>query len=320
MGISIVHYQEKKDALPKWGVLNQQQKIVPLASNFDTLAQFLEHGIEEARTLAEKGSTLGMENVFILSPITRPCRLICQGLNYAEHRIEAQKDVVSDYNLFFRKDESSLTGALSPVKIPNGCQLFDYEIELGVVIGKPIREAITVTGNNIHKYVKGWIITNDFSARDMMFRATYRQWYRGKSARTLCPVGPILFIPCQKDWKRFSELKLTLTVNGEVRQEAKTSQMIFRPAETITEISQNIDLDVGDCILTGTPGGVALTPPNVIKKKIGELLFDEKKQVELLVKFNKQNKKLLKTGDVVECTIATEDKLIDLGVMKNIIE
>ena len=319
MGLSIIRYTIKNNDKISWGILKNQKEISPIPAAYGHLSQLIDKFSDNAATWNAIAPSLNIADVNILSPVTKPCKLICQGLNYADHREEAGKERSSDYNLIFRKDESAIVGAYDTVKIPTDCQIFDYEIELGLVLKQTITEPVTVTEENIGEYVAAWFIVNDFSARDMMFRASFRQWYLGKSGRTLCPTGPILFFPEKEDWKQFDDLQLTLKVDGEIRQQAFASQLIFRPAQTISYISKNIDLYAGDCILTGTPGGVALHPPSKFKRKIAELLFDERKQVEMMVKMNKDNSRLLRPGQKVACTIKSKDGSIDLGVMENTI-
>ncbi len=319
MGLSIIRYTTKSSTKISWGIIKNQKEISPISGDFEQLSQLISKFDEQAAIWNAVKPSLNLTDVNILSPITKPCKLICQGLNYAEHREEAGKERSSDYNLIFRKDESAITGPYDPVNIPSDCQIFDYEIELGLVLGKNITEPVQVTKENVSDYVVAWCIVNDFSARDMMFRASFRQWYLGKSGRTLCPIGPILFFPDKADWKRFDDLQLTLKVDGEIRQQAFANQLIFRPAPTISYISKNIDMYAGDLILTGTPGGIALHPPSKLKRKMAELLFDERKQVEMMVKMNKDNTRLLRSGQQVTCTINTKDGVIDLGKMENFI-
>ena len=319
MGTSIIRYQEKNGSQKSWGILSSNKEISPIPNKYEHLSALVRAAKQSLAQWKEIEASIHLEEVEVLTPLTKPCKIICQGLNYADHREESGRERSSDYNLVFRKDESALTGPYDKVYIPSACQIFDYEIELGLLIGKKIEGPSDITEENISDYVAAWFIANDFSARDMMFRASFRQWYLGKSARSLCPVGPILFFPDKEDWQDFDQLTLTLKVDGEIRQQARASQLIFRPAETLRYLSQNIDLAAGDCILTGTPGGVAIHPPSKFKKKLAELLFDERKQVEMLVKMNKDNPRVLRKGQTVSCHIATPDGKIDLGKMENTI-
>ncbi len=318
MGYSLVHYQVAT-AAPRWGVLHQR-RIAPLPTAHASLrALLLGGGLAEAAALARQpgAATVPLASVRLLAPLTRPTRLLCQGLNYADHRAESGHARESSHNLFFRKDESALTGPLDAVVIPAGCQLFDYEIELGLVLGQDIDAPRTVTEAELPQVVAGWLVANDYSPRDLMFRATFRQWYRGKSYRTLCPVGPYLFIPDAADWQRLYELELTLTVNGQVRQQARTSQLIFKPAETLSEASTFTDLAAGDCLLTGTPGGVAIVAPSAFKQKMAGLFFNNDQQVDKLVALQAGNGRFLKPGDEVNCRIRTADGQLDLGELNN---
>jgi 2-keto-4-pentenoate hydratase/2-oxohepta-3-ene-1,7-dioic acid hydratase in catechol pathway len=194
--------------------------------------------------------------------------------------------------------------------------LLDYEVELGIVIGQPITEPITVTDDNLADYVGAFVVANDVSARDVQL--PQGQWYKGKSYRTFCPVGPYLCVPDADEVARWKDLRLTLSVNGQKRQDAFAGDMVFRPADTMTEFSQLETFDVGDVILTGTPGGVALQPPKAIAQKIAGLLPEDKKW-QLFVKNQAKNSAYLKPGDQVITTIRTDDGALDLGTQHNTI-
>nr|WP_243239360.1 fumarylacetoacetate hydrolase family protein [Sulfobacillus harzensis] len=207
------------------------------------------------RDRAGKSRGVPVEEVTPLSPITRPARIVCQGVNYAKHRTEAglpsQKPPV---NTFFTKADSTLTGARDAIARPPEVELLDYEIELGLVLRADITGPITVTTDTLPEVVGGLFIANDVSARDIQIPPG--QWFLGKSYRTFCPTGPILCLLEDGEGPLVHHLALNLWVNGELRQSASTAQLLYTPEETLTELSRVMDLQAGDVLLTGTPGGV----------------------------------------------------------------
>jgi 2-keto-4-pentenoate hydratase/2-oxohepta-3-ene-1,7-dioic acid hydratase in catechol pathway len=158
------------------------------------------------------------------------------------------------------------------------------------------------------------VLANDVSARDVQL--PQGQWYKGKSYRTFCPVGPYLCIPDPDEVSRWRELRLTLSVNGQPRQDSLAGDMVFQPAATLTEFSQLEDFQVGDLLLTGTPGGVALQPPNAVAQRIVGLLPEAKKW-ELFVRNQARSSAYLKPGDRVTASIRTADGALDLGTQHN---
>jgi 2-keto-4-pentenoate hydratase/2-oxohepta-3-ene-1,7-dioic acid hydratase in catechol pathway len=207
-----------------------------------------------------------------------------------------------------------MSGARDDIVRPAHVQLLDYEVELGIVIGKPVTEPVTVTAANLAEYVGAFVIANDVSARDIQL--PQGQWYKGKSYRTFCPVGPHLCVPDVDEVARWAELRLTLSVNGEKRQDALAGDMVFQPAATLTEFSQLETFEVGDLILTGTPGGVALQPPKAAAQKIAGLLPEDKKW-QLFVKNQLKSSAYLMPGDRVVAAIRTDDGALDLGTQHN---
>jgi 2,4-diketo-3-deoxy-L-fuconate hydrolase len=139
---------------------------------------------------------------------------------------------------------------------------------------------------------------------------------QGKSYRTFCPVGPYLCVPDPDEVSRWRELRLTLSVNGEPRQDSLAGDMAFQPAATLTEFSQLEDFQVGDLLLTGTPGGVALQPPKAAAQRLVGLLPEAKKWA-LFVRNQAKSSAYLKPGDRVTASIRTADGALDLGTQHN---
>jgi 2-keto-4-pentenoate hydratase/2-oxohepta-3-ene-1,7-dioic acid hydratase in catechol pathway len=218
------------------------------------------------------------------------------------------------FNMLFTKSTASLCGAEDDIVRPPHVRLLDYEVELGVVIGKPIAEPVTVTADNLAEYVGAFVVANDVSARDVQL--PQGQWYKGKSYRTFCPVGPYLCVPEPDEVARWKDLRLTLSVNGQLRQNSLAGDMVFKPADTLSEFSQLERFQVGDVILTGTPGGVALQPPKAIAQKIVGLLPEDKKW-QLFVSNQARSSAYLKAGDQVVASIRADDGALDLGTQHN---
>ena len=202
---------------------------------------------------------------------------------------------------------------------PAECELLDYEIELGVVIKKDVNEAVSVTDENLGDYVGGILLTNDVSARDFMFGAPILQWYKGKTQKTFCPAGPIFYLLDEGESSKIYDLELKLWMNGELKQDANTNQLIHRPPKTIAELSTFTKLNAGDCILTGTPGGVLLQKGLKTGLAIMLNMGNDKKRREKLVAAQKGNVKFLESGDVLELEIKSPDGSLNLGRQKNVI-
>ncbi len=314
MGLHIARYEHEGGA--RWGVV-EGGSIFPIPGEYDSLAAFLQHGRGAAASAVAEGKdkAFAVGSVRLLSPVTAPCSIVCQGLNYGSHRKEAGASAEKPpFNLIFMKAASSLSGPYDDVVRPRGVRLLDYELELGLVIGAPITGRTKITDANIADFVAGMVITNDVSARDVQI--PQQQWFKGKSFRTFCPAGPYLYLLDASDVPRLHDLDIRLEVNGKVRQEASTSQFVFGPAETLTELSGLMDLHPGDLIQTGTPGGVAAKAPSAAKQRIARVLMDEKKLMKVFVKQQLKNPDYLKDGDVMKLTMRSRDGVIDLGVME----
>jgi 2-keto-4-pentenoate hydratase/2-oxohepta-3-ene-1,7-dioic acid hydratase in catechol pathway len=181
-------------------------------------------------------------------PIERPGKIICVGLNYRGHA-EEQGAKLPEHPVLFAKWATALTGPGLPIVLPPVSQKVDYEAELAVVIGSRVK---AVAVENALEAVHGYLCANDVSARDVQ-RAD-RQFTRAKSFDTFCPVGPEL-VPAAEIGDP-QDLRIRALVNGEVRQDSTTADMIFSVAELIAFASEAITLEPGDLLLTGTPPGV----------------------------------------------------------------
>jgi 2-keto-4-pentenoate hydratase/2-oxohepta-3-ene-1,7-dioic acid hydratase in catechol pathway len=298
-----------------WGVV-QGQAVRPVGTYAST-REFLERGWSELGRL--DSAAIPLSEVRLLSPVTRPARLIAQGVNYADHRTEGGYGAAKPpYNMIFIKADSSLCGPHDAVICPPHVRLLDYEIELGLVIGRPISAPVAVRPENLHEYVAGVTIANDVSARDIQI--PQEQWDKGKSYRTFCPTGPYLYLLEADDAPLLDALELRLWVNGELRQSASTAAMLYKPAETLRELSGLMDLDPGDLILTGTPAGVAIAPPPKFVQKVSALVLSPERRSDLFVNGQLKNDRYLKEGDLIRASIFSGDERIDLGTQLNLVQ
>lgn len=182
-------------------------------------------------------------------PIERPGKIVCVGLNYRDHAEEQGVDVPAA-PLLFAKWPNALIGPGEPIVIPPIVTKADFEAELGVVIGARVKG---VSRENAFEAVRGYVCANDVSARDLQYGD--RQWTRGKSVDTFCPVGPMVprdEIPDPHD------LRIRAIVSGEVLQDSTTANLVFGVDDVIAYATQTMTLEPGDLILTGTPAGVGV--------------------------------------------------------------
>lgn len=324
MGTRLVRFTAPNQRTPGWGVLTQDQ-VFPLAIDSDHHRDVMDLYFSDRAGFDAAIASAGIaaESVEYEAPLSRRIQLFAQGLNYASHRAEGgfkgetAEEAEANENLLFAKASSTISKPNETILRPRDCQLLDYEIELGLVLKRDIRGTVDVTDENLSDYVGGFILCNDVSARDMMFGGPAMQWFRGKSQRTFCPVGPVLFLADPEDFAQLYDLKLKLHLNGKLMQDAVTSQLIHKPPKTLAEISEFNDLDVGDCILTGTPGGVLveLTPKSALA-----IVFNMRNDEKRRAKFTKAQlaqSDFLKPGDVLDLEIVSGDGSIDLGKQHN---
>ena len=265
----------------QWGVLTTDEKSVYSAIALEeafftplpeTLSEFIAQGPEGLLALAdslEQNERTGavqpktLDTVHILTPLPDTIHnILCVGKNYCEHIAEFDKVTTVEkpkYPVFFTKSATSLIGPDDTINLhENVTSEVDYEGELAVIIGK--------TGTDIPEheamdYVYGFTILNDVTARDLQRR--HQQWFHGKSLNTFCPVGPyILLRDAAPDI-----FNIVTKVNGEVRQDASTDDLIFTVPTLISQLSSGTTLSCGDIIATGTPAGVGVgfNPPRYLK-------------------------------------------------------
>jgi 2,4-didehydro-3-deoxy-L-rhamnonate hydrolase len=263
---ALVFEEQLFDLKDAWSAINPQEPAVPswLASvdsvvcecqpdQLDALAAVVNQWVCAGDLQAVQA---GREK--LLAPLNPP-RIFGTASNYIEHAAEmntvlAEKVDSSPY--IFIKASTSVIGTEQTVMIPPETEKPDWEVELGVVIGRGGRR---IKAENALEHIAGYTIVNDISARDMNRRTDYpfkHDWFRGKSWDTFCPMGP-WFVPrsCVAD---LHQMKLGLSVNGEVMQDGNTSELIWNAFEQIEYLSSILTLQPGDLIMTGTPAGVGM--------------------------------------------------------------
>jgi len=311
--IHVIHFEHQGRV--QWGVL-RNGTITPIPGDFTSTGAFV-RAVDHAALAAIGGATLEEREVTLLSPVTRDQQFICQGANYRQHMIESGMDPdVKTYNMIFTKAPSCIVAADHAVVRPRHVQFLDYEIELGLVLKREVTAPLRVTDENLHELVAGIVVVNDYSARDIQIPQT--QFYKGKSYRTFGPVGPYLCLLDRADFAAIRSLDLELKVNGQVRQRDSTANLVYAPAETLTELSAVHDLFAGDLIATGTPAGCALSIPSPAIQKLAALI-PERKKWQVFMKVQAGRSQYLQPGDVVQARIASPDGRIDLGTQRNVV-
>lgn len=309
MAINLAHYEI--GGRRHWGVV-KADALAPLDNKYDTTALLIEQGQSDWMATAGHAANVSLKDVRLLSPITAPARILCQGANYRQHMIESGMNPdEKTFNMFFEKSDCSLNSPHGTVHKPSHVRLLDYEIELALVFRRAITGPVTVTEKNLADYVFAITIANDISARDIQIPQT--QFFKGKSYRGFCPMGPYLTVLEPSEIHYLDQLDLSLSVNGVERQRDNTRNLVFKPAETITELSTFSNVAPGDVLLTGTPSGCALRIPPPPLRKLMQFLLPEKKLWAAFHKAQARRPQYLKSGDLVTSHIRSQDGLVDLG-------
>ncbi len=215
-----------------------------------------------ARVLDSTDEAVAVESLTLAPPVPDPDKVICVGANYRKHSEEAGLPV-PEQPIYFAKYRNSLAGNGQDVAIPAATQKVDYEVELVAVIGRPARRVGVADALD---HVFGYATGNDLSARDLQMRST--QWMYGKAIDGFAPLGPYLVtadeVPDPQD------LGLRTWVNGDLRQDSTTKDMVFSVAELVSDLSQVMTLEPGDLVYTGTPEGVVLGMPDQVWLQPGD--------------------------------------------------
>ncbi len=265
----------KNDGVTRLGALTEKGVIdlhataraAGIASeSFRDMSVFLAGGdgaAQEARKLiqgAAKSAVVPLADIRLRAPVPYPGKIIAVGLNYRDHAIESRAKEPPKTPIIFAKFTTSISGPGDPIVIPADDPQVDYEAEMAVVIG---RRGKTIPAAKAFEHVAGYMPLNDVSARAWQFAD--KQWVRGKSCDTFCPIGP--YLTTREDVPNPHALAIQARVNGAVLQDSNTSKMIFQVPHLIEFISASITLEPGDIIATGTPEGVGAfrTPPLFLK-------------------------------------------------------
>ena len=263
MAVNVVRYRE--GGAVHWGILasDGSDRVARIEGDYPSTRDFMREGAARARAQAGGSAgapTVALSEVEVLCPITSDRQFLCQAINYHSHMRESGLDPVSSpFNIFFRKASSCLAPATTDIVSPAHVEFLDYEVEIGLVFSQDVSAPVEVTEEGLGDHVGGLILLNDVSARDVQLPET--QFYKGKSYRTFGPCGPVLALVTAQELRRFGELRLRLSVNGEVRQDSLASDMVHRPPATLTELSGLQNWEAGVLLATGTPGGCALQAP-----------------------------------------------------------
>jgi 2-keto-4-pentenoate hydratase/2-oxohepta-3-ene-1,7-dioic acid hydratase in catechol pathway len=224
------------------------------------MLELLESGtmIERARKAVEAGRVIATSDATIEAPVPRPPKVLAIGLNYRDHAEESGQPI-PQRPVVFAKMPTCITGPGQPVHMPRVSQAVDWEAELCFVVGKAARY---VKAADAAECIAGYCIGNDVSVRDWQFHSP--TWMMGKSFDTHGPIGPWLVTPDEVD---VGNMDVRLWVNGDLKQESNTNQLIFGVGEIVEYLSAGFTLEPGDVVFTGTPAGVggARRPPEFLK-------------------------------------------------------
>jgi len=235
------------------------KKLEKLISQNHQVIKEVEKIIREARKKHSESVIYNLDEVTLLAPIAFPPKIICLGLNYHDHAAEARAEIPSE-PVIFMKPHTTITGPNQPIVKPSFVKQLDYEAELVIVIGK---KGKNIPVERAGEYIFGYTIMNDVSARDVQFKD--KQWTRGKSFDTFAPIGPCITTANQIG--NPNDLRIQAWVNGELRQNSSTKNMVFNVYQIVHHLSRVMTLEPCDIIATGTPAGVGafMKPPKFLQ-------------------------------------------------------
>jgi 2-keto-4-pentenoate hydratase/2-oxohepta-3-ene-1,7-dioic acid hydratase in catechol pathway len=239
------------------------------ALGIDSMSAFLargDAGLAQAREIVQAASAPGvpLESAKLRAPLGDPPKILCIGQNYRDHCLE-QNQPIPERAILFAKFSTALNDPGGVIRLPKATTQVDYEAELAVVIGGPGGGGVEIPESEAMNHVAGYLCANDVSARDIQLHPAERQWIKGKSPDGFFPIGP--YLVTADEIAAPHTLNISLTLNGEVRQQSNTSNLIFNIPYLISHLSQTMTLLPGDIISTGTPGGVGMySNPQVFLK------------------------------------------------------
>jgi 2,4-didehydro-3-deoxy-L-rhamnonate hydrolase len=254
---------------PATGIIINEEYFDTSSFGEDYNEQFFENnGLNRLQKFVESNNAKLSElskDIRLASPVARPSKIVCIGLNYADHAKETNAAIPKEPIIFF-KATTALIGPNDDVIIPKNSKKTDWEVELAVVIGK---KTSYVEESEALDYVAGYCLHNDLSEREFQIERG-GQWVKGKSCDTFAPLGP--FLATQDEIKNVDNLKLWLKVNGQTMQNGNTSNFIFKVPFLVSYLSQFMTLLPGDVISTGTPAGVGLGMNPQVYLKAGDVM------------------------------------------------
>lgn len=263
-----VQFLRKNDPKKRLGIVSPDGNRLTELSEYSCVSSDMVHFIEQDYNIGELEEKLEStksepvtDNITLLPPITNPSKIIGIGLNYLDHCEEQNKPKPKE-PMFFNKFQNAIVGPTGDIIAHKITNKLDWEVELAVVIGK---KAFQVKKEEAYDFIFGYTVAQDISARDWQKERNGGQFLIGKSMDSFCPLGPS--IVHKKFIKNPQDLALTSRVNGVVKQNGNTKNMIYKIDEIIEHLTQAITLNPGDIILTGTPAGVGMhrSPPEYLK-------------------------------------------------------
>lgn len=247
------------------GVLLDDGRRIDVSSAFSDYdaSFFADDGVDALQDWCERNADTApalSDDVRLGPPLARPSKIICIGLNFRDHARESGSELPDEPVIFF-KATSAITGPNDDIIIPKGSTKTDWEVELGIVIG---RRASYVSEAEAMDYVAGYLLHNDYSERSYQLERS-GQWVKGKSCDTFAPLGP--FLATRDEIPNVHDLDMWLKVNGTFRQQGSTADMVFGVPALVSYLSQFMSLLPGDIISAGTPAGVGLglDPPQYLQ-------------------------------------------------------
>jgi 2-keto-4-pentenoate hydratase/2-oxohepta-3-ene-1,7-dioic acid hydratase in catechol pathway len=242
------------------GLILKDDTVLSLEqAGFPDLLSVLRGGAEALKRVeafaAASPATILLSSVKLCAPIPNPPKILCMGLNYRDHALEARLEVPK-FPVIFAKYANTVIGSGADIVLPKNSTKPDYEAELGFVIGKGGHH---IRAQDWREHVFGYMNCNDVSARD--FQMAVSQWTMGKNFDTFAPMGP--YLVTADEIPDPHNLEISLTLDGEQMQNSNTRELIFKIPETIEFLSSVMTLDAGDVVMTGTPAGVGFSrkPP-----------------------------------------------------------
>jgi acylpyruvate hydrolase len=225
------------------------------------LGEFLAAPGWEERAAAATEPVSQVRGAAFAPVVPRPGKIICVGLNYRTHILEMGRDL-PEYPTLFSKFADTLVGANDDIVIPPETEAFDWECELAVIMGAPVRRA---RGDDAERAIAGFAVLNDVTCRDWQFRT--REWLQGKNWEATTPLGPYLVTPDELPGRVRPALEISTRIDGETVQKDTTGDLLFGPVDLVEYVSTMVTLRPGDVIATGTPGGVghARRPPRYLQ-------------------------------------------------------